>query len=308
MMPVKASEAELPETSLIICSRNRPQLLWETMQSILAGSEIPTEMIVVDQSDTPDPVLSRFQPEQQCTFRYVWSERKGVSLGRNMAIAMASHPIIIITDDDMLMTASWFDTLVRTLITVGHQSVITGQVLVSELENGNGFAPSIKEDKHSILYEGRVDRDILYTGNMAIYCSAFERLGNFDERLGPGTPYPAAEDNDLGFRLLEANYKIVYEPQAVVYHRTWRSKKESLQLHWNYGFGQGAFYAKYFSLRDTYMIRRMAKDMAKYILRLPYRILFDRAQAHRDLFFVAGLARGALNWFIDHRSRESWSN
>jgi hypothetical protein len=127
-------------------------------------------MIVVDQSETPDPPLSSLQPHQRCTFRYVWSERKGVSLGRNTAIAMASHPIIVITDD-MLMTPSWFDTLMQALVAAGHQSVITGQILVSENENGKGFAPSIKEDKQAMIYEGRVDRDILSTGNMAIYRS-----------------------------------------------------------------------------------------------------------------------------------------
>ena len=295
----------LLEASLLICSRNRPQLLWDTIQSILQGYEIPAEMIVIDQSNTPDPVLSSFRPEQRCTFRYVWSERKGVSLGRNMAIDMASHPIIVITDDDMLMPPSWFGILVRALVVAAHQCVITGQVLVSDHASDAGFAPSIKEDKHSIIYEGRVNRDILYTGNMAIYRSAFEHVGNFDERLGPGTSYPAAEDNDLGFRLLEAKYKIIYEPQAVLYHRAWRSKEESLQLHWQYGCGQGAFYAKYFSLSDTHMVRRMTKDLAKYFLRFPYRILFDRPQAQRDIFFIAGLLRGAAQWTIQQRSNKT---
>ncbi len=133
---------------------------------------------------------------------------------------------------------------------------------------------------------------------MAIYRSAFESVGKFDERLGPGTNFPAAEDNDLGFRLLEAGYKIIYEPSAEVYHRAWRSGDEFLRLHWYYEIGQGAFYAKYFSLRDTYMIRRMVRAIKNHIIRFPIRLLFDRVQAHRDVLFVCGHIIGALRWTL----------
>jgi len=292
-------KANLPAISLLICSRNRPQLLWETIQSILAGCAIPSEIIIIDQSDGPNPVLSIFHPEKDCMFRYIWSERKGVSLGRNMAIANASHPLLVLTDDDMLMTPIWFDAIVRALVRAGERSIITGQVLAAANENEEGFAPSIKAEKHSNIYQGRVGKDILYTGNMAIHRSTLQHIGMFDERLGPGTPYPAAEDNDLGFRLLEANYRIIYEPDALLYHRAWRSKQETLQLSWNYGRGQGAFYAKYFSLRDIHMMRRMLKDVLKYFLHLPAHIVFDRMQAQQGLCFIAGLVSGALHWTIN---------
>lgn len=295
----KDHNANLPGTSLLICSRDRPQLLWETVQSILAGCEIPNEIIVIDQSNDPNTVLSNFQPDRPCVFRYVWSAKKGVSLGRNMAITMASHPILIITDDDMLATSPWLETIVHALVTAGERSVITGQVRVSGTEDG--FAPSIKEHNQPITYEGRVERDVLFTGNMAAYRSAFEEVGYFDERLGPGTKYPAAEDNDLCFRLLEANYKIIYEPNALLYHRAWRSGTEFLSLHWNYGLGQGAFYAKYFSLRDAHMIGRMLKTVLAYLIRFPFRIFLDPSQAQQDIHYVGGLLYGAIQWCLAHR-------
>ena len=207
---------------------------------------------------------------------------------------MASHPIVVITDDDMLATSSWFETIVQALVTGGERSVITGQVGVSGTEDG--FAPSIKEDKRLITYEGRVGRDILYTGNMAAYRSAFEEVGCFDERLGPGTEYPAAEDNDLCFRFLEAKYKIIYEPNALLYHRAWRSGKEFLLLHWNYGCGQGAFYAKYFSFRDVHMTMRLVRTVVDYMIRIPFRIFRDRSQAQKDIHYVGGLLYGAIRW------------
>ena len=288
----------LPAASLLICSRNRPQLLWETIQSILAGAEIPSEMVIIDQSDVPDLVLSAFQPEGGCVFRYQWSEQKGVSLGRNMAAAAASHPILVFTDDDMLATPTWFGTLVRTLLESGPNAVITGQVLASEEDPMGEYVPSTREDEQVITYEGRVNRDVLFSANMTLYRSTFDRVSGFDTRLGPGTRYPAAEDNDLAFRLLEAGYHITYDPRPKIYHRTWRSKSEYLWLYWNYGRGQGAFYAKYFSLKDRYTIKRMAWDVWAYLSRFPFRLLRRRHQAYQDALFVAGILYGAAQWLF----------
>lgn len=294
-------EAILPAASLLICSRDRPQLLWATIQSILNGEAVPTEMVVIDQSEKPNANLTNLQPERQCEFRYVWSEQKGVSLGRNLAISMATHPILVFTDDDMLVTPTWFGSMIRALLAIGSDGVVTGRVLSSE--EGRGFAPSIREDHQSVVYQGRLNRDVLSTGNMAIYRAAFDHVGRFDPRLGPGTSYPAAEDNDFAFRLLEGGYSIVYDPSSTVYHRAWRSQHQSLRLSWDYGCGQGAFYAKYFSLGDPHTIRRMAQNVGGHLLRVPYRLFRHPAQAYRDILYVGGLLLGAARWRIMIRGR-----
>jgi len=286
----------LPPASLLISSRNRPELLRETIESILAGDEIPAEMVIIDQSDVPDPYLSAFQPEQACTFRYLWSGQKGVSLGRNRAAIVATHSILVITDDDMLATTTWFGSIVRSLAKNGPGSVITGQVVTSEGEKASGYAPSTREDMEVVIYEGRVNRDVLFSGNMAIDKATFKDIGGFDTRLGPGTSYPAAEDNDFAFRLLEAGCRIIYSPEAILYHRAWRSEKEFIWLHWNYGYGQGAFYAKHFNLCDRFMIKRMIRDVWAYLSRFPVRFWRDRVQAYQDVLFVSGLLAGFLHW------------
>ena len=103
---------------------------------------------------------------------------------------------------------------------------------------------------------------------MAMYRSAIDCIGGFDERLGPGTCFPAAEDNDLGFRLLEAGFHIIYDPASVLYHRSWRTEKDYLPLRWGYGRGQGAYYARYLSLQDRHMIARMSLDVVRHAVPL----------------------------------------
>jgi GT2 family glycosyltransferase len=295
----------IPQTSLLVCSRNRPKLLSETIQSILQADEIPAEIVIVDQSDAPHPVLASARLDSSCVVQYFWSDTRGVSLARNLAVSAATHPSLVFTDDDMLATPTWFGSLVRSLLAGGPQTIITGRVLSSNEDGFQGYAPSTRADEQMVIYQGRIQRDVLFTNNMAICRSAFKPLGGFDPNLGPGTVFPAAEDNDFAFRWLEAGYRIVYDPDAVIYHRAWRSEQEALWLHWNYGRGQGAFYSKHVKLRDTHMIRRMIRDVIGYVLRFPIRIFRDRDQAYRDMLYVAGLIYGAVQWRI--RKRISFS-
>ena len=151
------------------------------------------------------------------------------------------------------------------------------------------------------VYHGRIYKDVLYSGNMALYRTAIDEVGNFDECLGPGTHFPAAEDNDLGFRLLEAGYCIRYVPEAILYHHAWRSQSQVLQLRWAYARGQGAFYAKHLRMGDLYMLRRMLRHLRLQCLLVAGRLLrrnVDRPTLTRQmqLGWSMGLCSGP--WFI----------
>ena len=301
--PSDPQPATLPPTSLAICSRNRPRLLRETVESILRGDEVPTEIVIVDQSDDPHPTLAARRTTTPCEIRYLWSRTRGSGQGRNAALVAAKHDLLVLTDDDMRATPDWFGALVRALLAAGPRSVVTGQVPpADEPGRPGGFAPSTATEQDRIVYEGRIGADILYTGNMAMHRSAIAEIGPFDARLGAGAPFPAAEDNDFGFRLLEAGYRIVYVPEAVLYHRAWRSQHARLRMSWRYGVGQGAFYAKHWRPRDQHMLRRLARDITLHLLESAQEA---RRQSWRaaicEAAYVAGLLSGACRWRLTQR-------
>src|SRR4030095_9648053 len=91
----------LPGASLIIPSRNRPELLLAAINSILSGEEVPTELIIIDQSNVPHPTLTTFSTDRACDIRYVWTDSIGASRARNAGIAMARREIIVFTNDDL---------------------------------------------------------------------------------------------------------------------------------------------------------------------------------------------------------------
>jgi GT2 family glycosyltransferase len=289
-----------PPVSLVISTRNRPQLILDTVNSVLSGDEVPAEIIVIDQSDQTNSALAHYDCSGKCQLHYHWQRSKGVSKGRNYGFDTASQTILAVIDDDMYVAHDWLGCLIQGLVSAGENAIMTGKVLPCSTEASNGFVPSTIEDDQPAVYNGRVEKDVLYSGNMACYRSVFAKVGYFDEQMGPGTAFPAGEDIDLGYRLLEAGYQICYLPEATVYHRAWRSQNSYLILRWNYGVGRGAFYAKHISLRDPYILRKMGRDIFNHIIQFPYNLLQRRTQAIGGLVLAIGILFGATRWKVQN--------
>jgi len=302
----RATMSALPAASLIICSRNRPGLLQDTVESVLKGEEVPAEIVILDQSERAHPLLGSYPQASPTAIHYIWSPSRGLSTARSIAVGAASHDILVFLDDDMLVAPNWFGSLVQALLDAGPGAVITGQVLPTAPESRGGFQLSIKVGPKPALYRGRIGRDALAGGHMALHRSVLAAVGGFDERLGHGSSFPAAEDNDLGFRLLEAGYSIYYAPQAVVYHRAWRTWRHYLPLRWNYGLGQGAFYAKHLHKHDMYMLRRLGQDI-HYFLRRPSRFVREPRWAGGYALFLLGILAGGARWLLTQRPKDEIS-
>ncbi len=286
---------ELPQTSLIIPSKNRPELLAETVDSILGGEDVPTELIVIDQTSAPHPQLADLTTDRPCEIRYIHSSSSGASRARNIGMEAARFDILVFTDDDIRVTRTWLRELVSALVKAGRRSVVTGRVLPATPKREGGFVPSTKTDLRPAVYRGRIGEDILYSNNMAFYRSAVADVGKFDPRL------VNAEDNEFAYRLLEAGYEIHYRPEAVLYHRAWRTDEEYLPLRWSYGQGQGEYYAKHLSLQDRYMLTRLLREIKVRMLRLLRSMWRSPRQTKGQLVYLAALSYGLARWLLTHR-------
>jgi GT2 family glycosyltransferase len=300
-MSCSSIPASLPPTSVVLCSRNRPKLLLECVQSVLQGEEVPTELIIIDDSDFPHESLGGLTTIRPCEVRYLWTHSVGLSRANNAAIAAARHDVLVFTQDDALVASAWFGTIVRALIKAGRRSVVTGQVLPTEPQTPGDFNLHTLADPVPAVYEGRVNKDILFFQNLAMYRFVVEEVGYFDQRLGPGTSFPGAEDNDFGLRLLEAGYRILHVPEAIVYHRAWRNKRDYFPLRWNYGRAQGAFYAKYLNLQDRYMLGRLGQDLMHYAYMACCRMRREPRRAYGDAVYVLGILSGVIQWLLTQR-------
>ena len=285
-------------TSLILSTRNRPAFAVAAVRTVLDGHQVPSEIVVVDQSDIQNLEFSTWTDHPACSLRYLWKPDRGSSLGRNTGIAAATGAILLFIDDDVLVPPDWFGRIVTNLRRAGAKGVVTGRTIGGEPEAPGAFAPSLDLSPRSTVYRGRPGRDVLPTANLALYRTAIAEVGGFDERLGAGTRFPSSEDNDFGFRLLEAGFDIVFDPDVLVVHRAWRGPEALLPLRWAYGRGQGAYYAKYKSWRDPYMLRRMGRDVGRHLKRAVRRLVTDPKAASADVVYSLAVLVGAAQWLV----------
>lgn len=287
--------SELPPASVVLCTRDRADFAEATVRALLAGDETPADVVVIDQSAEPSAVLSGFGDPVQ----YLWSSEPGLSRARNLGTQSALNDVIVFVDDDVIIPTQWLRSLLEPLVAGDDRTVVTGPVLAEEGRPGT-FAPSTVEVGPPAVHTGRIDVDVFAGGNSALRRSALDEVGGFDERLGAGARYPAADDNDLGYRLLEAGYRIVFVPDAFLYHRSWRPTRAFVRLRWRYGRGKGGFYAKHLSVRDRHMLRRAVRDIAVRLKRLPTGAR-SRRRSVGDLSYVAGVLVGAVEWLVVER-------
>jgi GT2 family glycosyltransferase len=146
------------------------------------------------------------------------------------------------------------------------------------------------------VFRGRQASDVMPGANVALPRSLVLELGGYDERLGAGTRFSAADDNDMGFRLLEAGCELRHVPEAVAYHRPWRSRGDRLRLRWRYGRGKGGFYAKHLRPSDPFMWRRLATDVGSRSLRAVTSVPRAPRKAVGEAVSVAGILSGVLSW------------
>lgn len=281
--------------SVVIASRNRARLLADTIASICAGTTLPAEIVVADQSDSVDqeplPVTSAVR------LLHLPLTSRGLSAARNAGAAASGQPVLVFTDDDMRAAPGWLEALATPILEATGGLAVSGRVVAGAPERAGGFVPSLAGSTERASYRGRLSKDVLAGGNMAIARNDFVRIGGFDERLGAGSRFPSAEDNDLGFRLLEVGFRIVHEPLALLEHRAWRPGTEYLPLRFNYGRGKGAFYLKHTRADDLHTARRMGKDLMRRAWRT-LRLAHHPRLAAGEVAYAAGVLRGAAEWLI----------
>jgi GT2 family glycosyltransferase len=297
------NSAPILPVSVIVPSRDRPEMLGECVASILAGNELPRELVIVDQSAAEHQALAEMGTVKGCRVLYRHSASRGAAAARNEGFAIANQETLLFVDDDILVAAGWLGAITRAAYSDGGTTLISGRVRFMATQQDGGFAPSLIDEDLPKIFEGRIWNDMLFSGNMACTRAVFERLGPFDPRLGAGGPYHSAEDNDYGFRALEAGYRIRYEPDALVHHQAWRSKKNYSRLQWAYGVGQGAFLTKHFRLRDRYTLTRLRRNFVIHVMGAFEKRNADPPEAKAHAARALGLIYGSVRWMMMERLR-----
>ena len=229
-----------PAVSVVISTLNRPDALDRCLTALAAGALRPNEIVIVDQSDdTRSADVATRHPSADMAVAYVRNTGRGLGVSQNAGFARASHDIVAVIDDDCVADARWLSTIASTMGCRPELDGVTGRVLPLEPQGDRTFAVSSRISTVRREFAGRaLPWEVGSGNNFALRRAAFSRAGACDVRLGPGSPAQGGVDMDLFHRLLRAGSRILYEPDAIVYHER-QTRGERRARRSMYGRGMG---------------------------------------------------------------------
>jgi GT2 family glycosyltransferase len=251
---------QIAQISATIATLDRPEGLARCLDALLSGSVLPAEVIIVDQSqNNATQAVVEARQSSRVPIVYLRQSRRGLSASRNGALARVSYPLLAVTDDDCVPDPGWIAAIVRAFDSETAPDALTGRVLPFGPESPDTYVVSAHESLLRQEFAGKTPPWLVGSGgNFAVNRRWFECVGDWDERLGAGSPGKAAEDMDLFYRLLRVGARIRYEPDAVVYHER-ASKARRVKTRWSYGYGMGAFCCLWLRRGDPYALRVLGR-------------------------------------------------
>ncbi len=194
----------------------------------LSGLERVRPEIIVGDNDSNDGTWELLQGAAAAALKLkpIRVRTPGKSSVLNEAIRVARGDILLFIDDDVIPEAGWLDAVVRFFDNGNYQAaqgVVRVQALEGEQAKFNKLIDRYRTIPRLEYRENVTETHSLNGANMAISRRVIDRIGAFDERLGPGAS-GTSEDVELARRIRKAGIPIGYIRDAIVYHRVDRCR------------------------------------------------------------------------------------
>lgn len=208
-------------TTVIICSVNRPMILHETVCGLMKQTVQPDSILLSLCDEASATEDTKALPRVQCVFG-----PRGTTVQRNTPIPLVRTPYVLYLDDDVELARDYVEQMERMFAEDPSIAAALGKVVVDGAKGGQGIEREAAM-KAVLEYKARNGRTIIgindfYGCNMFVRTSVLA-VERFDERL---PLYAWLEDRDFLWRCAKHG-QIVRNQGAVVAHLGTRSGRTS---------------------------------------------------------------------------------
>jgi GT2 family glycosyltransferase len=206
--PAKKTERRV---SIVVPAYNAEATIEAALRSLVAQqSPVQREIIVVDDGSTDRTAAIAAAVDG---VRVMSQPNAGPAVARNNGVEAASGEFVLFIDSDCEASPDWLNTMLEPFAD-GRVAGVKGAYRTRQTALAARFAQLEYEDKYDRMAR-REFIDFVDTYSAAFRREVFSSSGGYS----PEFPTACAEDVDLSYRMERAGAKMVFRPQAIVYHR-----------------------------------------------------------------------------------------
>ncbi|MNS31813.1 UDP-Glc:alpha-D-GlcNAc-diphosphoundecaprenol beta-1,3-glucosyltransferase WfgD [compost metagenome] len=214
-----------PVASLVMLTLNQLPVTQLCVESVLTHSTLPFELIVVDNASTDGTrAYLRELAGRDSRVKVIYNDTNtGFAHGCNQGITWARGEVVVLLNNDTVVTEGWLEGLVAPMLkdgTIGAVGPRTNQTigpqLVTYVPYGTDMAAMHAYARRYVhRHRGMGHRALRLVGFcVAIRRAALEVIGGLDGRFGVGN----FEDDDLSLRLQTAGFSLLVTDEVFIHH------------------------------------------------------------------------------------------
>jgi glycosyltransferase involved in cell wall biosynthesis len=203
------------------------------------------ELIIVDQNEDDRVYDLYVKYKDIIELKYIRSNKKGLSLNRNIGLNNCSGDIVAFPDDDCEYNENSLEKVVQFFN--NNREYIFYTCNTKDKSNQNTILKSLRKNRDISIFN-MMQTGISFT--IFIRADAIKQF-RFDEQLGVGAEYGSGEESDLLLYLIKNNNKGRYNADTYIYHPC---KADATSRAFPYGKGFGALYKKAVTTYKYYIL------------------------------------------------------
>ncbi len=264
--------------SVIVTVKNEERSIRELLDSLVAQTRLPDELVLVDggSSDGTVAIVEGYRGASPFPIRIIAEEGANISRGRNLAIAAAAHSLIASTDAGVSLSPNWLADLASPL-EEGRADVVSGFFAA---DPRNSFEAAMGATVLPALSDGEPRTFLPSSRSIAFRKEAWVAAGGYPEWLD------YCEDLIFDLALRDQGVRFAFAPSAVAHFRPRSNLRAFSRQYYHYARGDG---------KADLWRKRHAIRYATYLVALPSLVMMATAW-HPLWWFPLLLGAAAYLW------------